>query len=163
MTLARSLVRRALFSLLAGTLVVGLGACELKRAASAPVAAQAVAPSSDAGQALALLNGFRAAAGLPALTVAGDATAKAQQHSDEMAAAANLYHSADLAGGIQPGWTILGENVGVGADAGQLESMFEASGPHYANLANAAYNQVGVGATRGGDGRLYVTQFFVAR
>ena len=127
------------------------------------MAAQAVAPSSDASQVLALLNGFRTASGLPALTIAGDATAKAQEHSDEMAAASNLYHSASLASGIQPGWSVLGENVGVGADAGQLESMFEASPPHCENLLNAAYSQVGVGAARGGDGRLYVTQFFVAR
>jgi uncharacterized protein YkwD len=58
---------------------------------------------------------------------------------------------------------MLGENVGVGSSAAQLESMFEASSAHRDNLLNWAYNQVGVGVTRGGDGRLYVTQFFVAR
>jgi len=157
------LVRRALFSLLAGTLVVGLGACHLRRSASAPVAAQAFAPSSEADQALALLNGFRAANGLPALAVAGDATAKAQEHSDEMAAALNLFHSADLASGIQPGWTMLGENVGVGSTEDQLIDMFANSGPHRENMLSTAYNQVGVGVTHGADGRTYVTQFFVAR
>ena len=163
MSLPRSLVRRALFSLLAGSLVVGAGACQLRRSVSAPVAAQAVAPSSDSDQVLSLLDQFRTANGLPALAVAGDATAKAQQHSDEMAAAANLYHSSDLAAGIQPGWTMLGENVGLGGDAGQIQSMFEASGPHRDNMLNGAYDQVGVGTARGSDGRLYVTQFFVAR
>ena len=163
MTPVRSLLRRALFSVLAGSLVVGASACQLRRTASAPAAAQAFAPSSENDQVLALLNGFRAAHGLPALTLAGDATAKAQQHSDEMAAAANLYHSSSLASGIQPGWSMLGENVGVGGDPGQLESMFEASAPHCENLLNAAYSQVGVGVAHGGDGRLYVTQFFVAR
>ena len=162
MSLVRSLVRRALFCLLAGLLIAGVGACQLKRSASAPVAAQAVAPSSDTDQVLSLLNGFRAANGLPALAVAGDATAKAQEHSDEMAAAANLYHSADLAAGIQPGWTMLGENVGVGGDPAQIQSMFEASGPHRDNMLNT-YDQVGVGTARGSDGRLYVTQFFVDR
>ena len=162
MSLVRSLVRRALFCLLAGLLIAGVGACQLKRSASGPVAAQAVAPSSDTDQVLSLLNGFRAANGLPALAVAGDATAKAQEHSDEMAAAANLYHSADLAAGIQPGWTMLGENVGVGGDPAQIQSMFEASGPHRDNMLNT-YDQVGVGTARGSDGRLYVTQFFVDR
>jgi uncharacterized protein YkwD len=157
------LVRRALFSVLAGTLVFGVAACNPRRSVSAPVAAQAFAPSADSDQVLSLLNGFRAANGLPALAVAGDATAKAQQHSDEMAAALNLFHSSDLAAGIQPGWSMLGENVGVGGSAAQLESMFEASGPHRENMLNGAYNQVGVGVTHGGDGRLYVTQFFVAR
>jgi uncharacterized protein YkwD len=162
-TVAQPLLRRALFSVLAGTLVVGVAACNPRRSASAPVAVQAVAPSSDYDQALFLLNGFRAANGLPSLAVAGDATAKAQEHSDEMAAAASLFHSSDLASGIQPGWSMLGENVGVGSSAAQLESMFEASSAHRDNLLNWAYNQVGVGVTRGGDGRLYVTQFFVAR
>ena len=162
MTPARSLLHRALFSVLAGSLVVGASACHVRRAVSAPVAAQAFT-SSDASQVLALLNGFRAANGLAALTPAGDANAKAQQHSDEMAAASSLYHSSSLAAGIQPGWSMLGENVGVGGDTGQLEAMFEASAPHRENLLNAAYSQVGVGATRGADGRLYVTQFFVAR
>jgi len=162
-TPVRPLLRRALFSVLAVSLVFGASACHVRRTASAPVAAQAFVPSSDNDQVLALLNGFRAAHGLPALIVAGDASAKAQEHSDEMAAAASLYHSADLASGIQPGWSVLGENVGVGSDAGQLESMFEASPLHCANLLNAAYDQVGVGVAHGGDGRMYVTQFFVAR
>jgi uncharacterized protein YkwD len=58
---------------------------------------------------------------------------------------------------------MLGENVGVGGSPSQLESMFEASGPHRDNMANGAYNQVGIGVSHGADGRLYVTQFFVAR
>ena len=45
----------------------------------------------------------------------------------------------------------------------QVESMFEASGPHRANLLNGAYNQIGVGVARGSDGQLYVTEFFVGR
>ena len=162
MTFAPTLVRRALFALLAGTVVLGAAACQ-PRQTSSPTAAQAYAPTSESDQALALLNGFRAANGLPPLAVAGDATAKAQQHSDDMAAQAALFHSADLASGIQPGWTILGENVGVGSTADQLQSMFAASAAHRDNMLNAAYNQVGIGVSHGADGRLYVTQFFVAR
>jgi uncharacterized protein YkwD len=112
---------------------------------------------------LSLVNGFRAANGLPALAQAGDATAKAQEHSTEMAASGSLHHSSSLDSGIQPGWLALGENVGVGGSPGQLESMFEASGPHRKNLLNGAYSQIGIGAVRGGDGQLYVTEFFVGR
>jgi uncharacterized protein YkwD len=112
---------------------------------------------------LSLVNGFRAANGLPALAQAGDATAKAQQHSTEMAANRSLVHSSSLDSGIQPGWLALGENVGVGGSTSQLESMFEASGPHRQNLLNGAYNQIGIGAARGGDGQLYITEFFVGR
>ena len=60
-------------------------------------------------------------------------------------------------------WTALGENVGIGYSLQQVESMFESSAPHQANLLNGAYNQVGVGVTHGSDGRIYVTQFFIAR
>lgn len=163
MTLARPLVRRALFALLAGTVVLGSAACQPRRSASAPTTAQAFTTSSDADQALSELNGFRAANGLPALVLAGDATAKAQEHSDAMAAQGTLFHSASLSSGIQPGWTLLGENVGVAGSASECQALFEGSGPHRDNMLNGDYDQVGIGATRGGDGRLYVTQFFVAR
>ena len=46
---------------------------------------------------------------------------------------------------------------------GQIESMFEASSPHRANLLNGSFNQIGVGVTVGDDGQLYVTEFFVGR
>jgi uncharacterized protein YkwD len=110
-----------------------------------------------------LVNRFRAAHGLAALSQAGDATAKAQHHSDDMAAQGRLFHSSSLSSGIHSGWTALGENVGVGGSVSQVESMFEGSGPHRANLLSGAYNQIGVGLTLGNDGQLYVTEFFVGR
>ena len=163
MTLSNTLVRRALFCLVAGTVVLGSAACQPRRSPAASIAAPVAAPSSESDQVLSLLNGFRAANGLPALAVAGDATAKAQEHADAMAAQGTLFHSSSLDSGIQPGWTLLGENVGVGWSPTQLESMFEGSGPHRDNMLNGAYNQVGIGVTHGGDGRIYVTQFFVGR
>lgn len=110
-----------------------------------------------------LVNAFRSTQGLPSLAPASDATAKAQQHANEMAAAGSIYHSSSLSSGISPGWTAIGENVGVGGSTNQLESMFEASSTHRANMVNQAYNQIGVGAARGADGRLYVTEVFVGR
>ena len=160
MTLAKTLVRRALFVILAGTVVFGASACQPRRSLSTTTA---YAPSSEADQVLSLLNGYRSANGLPALEVAGDATAKAQQHTDDMAAQGTLFHSSDLAAGIQSGWSMLGENVGVGSTPDQIQGMFEGSGPHNDNMLSSAYNQVGIGVAHGADGRLYVTQFFVAR
>jgi uncharacterized protein YkwD len=155
-----SLLRRVLTLLVVGMIAVGTTACEPK-----PSLAPSSAPSgsSEAAQVISLVNAYRAANGLAGLSQAGDATAKAQQHSNDMAAQRRLFHSASLTSGIQNDWTALGENVGVGGSVSQVESMFENSGPHRANLLNGAYNQIGVGVARGADGQLYITQFFVGR
>ncbi len=156
------LLRRAVIVVAAAGIAIGASACD-PAPASAPTKTRAAASSSDAAQALRLINDYRAAHGLPTLTQAADATAKAQQHANDMAAQGRLFHSSSLASGIQPGWSALGENVGVGGSVSQIESMFQASGPHNANLLSPNSNQVGVGVARGANGQLYVTQFFVGR
>ncbi|MEY2459281.1 MAG: hypothetical protein QOG30_1111 [Acidimicrobiaceae bacterium] len=118
---------------------------------------------SDAAQLISLVNQYRAANGLPALAKASDATAKAQQHSNDMAAQGRMSHSSSMSSGISPGWSSLGENVGVGGSASQVESMFENSGPHRANHLNESFTQIGVGVTIGDDGQMYVTEVFVGR
>jgi uncharacterized protein YkwD len=118
---------------------------------------------SEASQLVSLVNRYRTSHGLGALTVASDGTAKAQQHSNDMAAQGRIFHSSSLSSGISGGWSELAENVGTGQSISQIESMFEASSPHRANLLNGDFTQIGVGVTRGGDGNLYVTEFFIAR
>jgi uncharacterized protein YkwD len=158
------LLRRALVAVAVGTIAVGTAACDpTPAAAPAPPPSPAASVSSESAHLVALVNAYRAANGLAGLSEAGDATSKARQHSSDMAAQVRLFHSTSLSSGVQNGWTALGENVGVGGGVDQLESMFEASGPHRANLLNGAYNQIGVGLARGGDGQLYVTEFFVGR
>jgi uncharacterized protein YkwD len=141
-----------------------------KKKAPAPVAPApesapraATASPSDAAQLISMVNQYRADHGLPALARAGDATAKAQKHSDDMAAQGRMFHSSSMSSGISPGWSSLGENVGVGGSASQVESMFEASGPHRSNILSESFTQIGVGVTIGDDGQLYVTEFFVGR
>jgi len=112
---------------------------------------------------LSLINNFRSSNGVAPAVTAGDATAKAQAHANEMAAAGSLFHSSDLASGIQPGWRGIGENVGVSYSLSQVESMLEASTPHRSTMLNGLYNQVGVGVAHGADGRIYVTEIFVGR
>lgn len=134
--------------------------------ATSPAPAPAPAPTNDAAaasQLVSLVNRFRADNGLPALSPASDAMAKAQQHARDMAAQGRIYHSSSLSSGISPGWTALGENVGTGGSASQVESMFQASSMHRANLLNESFNQIGVGAAIGNDGALYVTEVFVGR
>ncbi|MGH9188002.1 MAG: CAP domain-containing protein, partial [Acidimicrobiales bacterium] len=113
-------------------------------------------------EALSLLNAFRLANGLPALTTAGDAMAKAQVHAEAMAAAGDLWHSNPLAAGIDGGWTAIAENVGNDESALDVHNLLVASSTHRANMLGE-YNQVGVGAAVGPDGYLYVSQVFVAR
>jgi uncharacterized protein YkwD len=156
------LLRRALIVVAVGAITVGAAACENKPA-SAPAAAPATNGATESAQLVSLVNQYRAANGLAGLSEAGDATAKAQQHAEDMAAQGRLFHSSSLSSGIQNGWTALGENVGVGGSVDQIQSMFEASSPHRANLLSGSYNQLGVGVARGGDGQLYVTEFFVGR
>jgi uncharacterized protein YkwD len=142
-------------------MIVGIGlgsaACQPIRSASAP------ASVSEADRLVALVNDYRAANGLGGLSVAGDATAKAQQHADDMAAQNRMFHSGSLSSGIDAGWTALGENVGAGGSVEQLQSMFEASRSHNANLLSGSYNQIGIGIAHAADGTMYVTQMFVGR
>ena len=113
--------------------------------------------------ALGVINNYRASNGLGPLALAGDATAKAQQHADDMAGQGNIFHSGSLSDGISDGWTALGENVGVAGSFDQVEGMFQNSSSHRANLLSGSYNQVGIGLAWGGDGQLYVTEDFVGR
>jgi uncharacterized protein YkwD len=146
-------------ALAVAAVAVGSAACQ-----PAPTTRPAASVgSSESTQLLSMVNDYRAANGVPGLAAAGDATAKAQQHAQDMAAAGTIFHSSDLAAGIQPGWSAIGENVGVGYSLSNIEAMLEASSPHRANLLNGAYDQAGMGVAHGADGRIYVTQVFVAR
>jgi len=113
---------------------------------------------SETAQFISLINQLRADNGLDPLVVAGDATAKAKQHSDEMAASGQLVHSGSMS---VSGWSAAGENIGEGSSVARIESAFESSGIHRANMLNPSYTHVGVGVSRSDAGRLYVTEVFV--
>jgi uncharacterized protein YkwD len=110
-----------------------------------------------------LVNQLRAENGLDLLSKASDATAKAKQHSDDMAAETRMYHSGSMASGLKSGWSATGENVAMGGSVGSIESNLEQSAGHRQNMLNAEYNQIGVGVSVGDDGMLYVTEVFVGR
>jgi uncharacterized protein YkwD len=79
-----------------------------------------------------------------------------------MAAAGYLFHS-NLSSGIAPGWYTIGENVGVGYSVRQVHDALVGSSSHRANMLSTAFNQVGVGAYTGADGRIWIVQVFVGR
>ena len=125
-----------------------------------PPPAAATASPSQAARSLALLNSWRQQNGLPALVVASDAQAKAQQHAQEMAAAGKLWHT-NLQSGVDPSWTTWAENVGAAGSADQVHQMFMASSSHNANMLSPNMTHVGVGAAVGADGNVYICQEFV--
>jgi hypothetical protein len=106
-----------------------------------------------------MANGARSSRGLPGYGVRGDLAAAAQRQADRMAASRSLYHTPGLGSAVCC-WASLGENVGVGADAGQIHNAFMNSSGHRSNILSTDFTEIGVGSTRGADGRLYVSEIF---
>jgi len=109
-----------------------------------------------------LTNGARASHGVRALAVASDLTAIARRHSANMAARREIYHDSNLPNEVS-GWRKLAENVGRGTTATGVHNAFMSSSAHRTHILDPAYNQIGIGAVRGSDGNLYVTEVFAAR
>lgn len=120
--------------------------------------ASALAGGDAATELTSLVNAERAAAGLPALQVAGDLVDVATRHSSRMASAGNLHHNANLASEVS-NWQRLTENVGRGPDARTIHDALMASPSHAANIRDPNVSQVGVGVVVSGD-TLWVTQVF---
>jgi len=118
-------------------------------------------PESESSNVTAI-NQLRASVAAPELSRVGELDAKARAQADRMAKRGSIFHSTNMGAGVSPGWRIIGENV---ASAGSLEAAqaaLEASPPHYQNLTNPAFNQVGTGVTVK-NGVYYVVQVFVSR
>jgi uncharacterized protein YkwD len=108
------------------------------------------------------INNLRASVGLPELTRVPELDAKAQAQADRMAKRGGIYHSKNLASGVSDGWSSIGENVAMAGSIADAQAALEASPDHYANMTNAAYNQVGIGVVSN-NGVVYVVQVFVSR
>ena len=127
-------------------------------------AAQADTPAltGDGGSAwrsYELVNAARAQAGLPLLGLTDEANRVATDWAFRMAGDAQLKHNPDLSAQLH-GWSLVAENVGVGADSDQLQGAFMASPGHRANILRPEVSVVGLGAVRSQDGRLWVVQVF---
>lgn len=131
--------------------------------ATAGFALSAGADEGTEGQFLSLINSTRAAEGLGALTVDGSLRSHARNHTQDMIAAGDIYHStsAELQAAAGSGWSKLGENVGRGGTPESLHAAFLNSPGHRQNILGD-YNYVGIG-TGSSDGKLYVTVVFMKK
>ncbi|MDH3250078.1 MAG: CAP domain-containing protein, partial [Acidimicrobiia bacterium] len=108
-----------------------------------------------------LINQSRAAAGLGALTGYADLTDDARVHTADMIASGQVFHStAAQLGSYASGWSLLGENVGMGPNPPLLHQAFMNSASHRANILGD-YDLIGVGADRAADGVMFVTLVFM--
>ncbi len=109
---------------------------------------------------LSTINAERSAAGLASLTMDDGLRAHARNHTQDMIASGEIYHStsAELQAAAGSDWSRLGENVGRGGDVPSLHQAFMDSPGHRANILGD-YNYVGIG-TATGSGQLWVTIVF---
>lgn len=114
---------------------------------------------SNASVVLQHLNQLRASRGVPTLTMAGDLTEVAQEHSQQMANQGRIFHNPELQTQVA-NWKAVGENVGEGPTVEAVDNAFDASPDHYPNEVNASYTQVGIGTVTGTNGEIYVTVDF---
>jgi uncharacterized protein YkwD len=86
-----------------------------------------------------------------------------RSHTHGMAKQARLYHTPDgRLGRKVTNWTVLGENVGVGNNVGELHRAFMNSAGHRDNVLYRSYTYVGVGVVQRND-RMWVTVTFESR
>ncbi|HEX4867740.1 MAG TPA: CAP domain-containing protein [Acidimicrobiales bacterium] len=107
-----------------------------------------------------LVNDARGAYGIPGLMMHGQMNDKAQAWAEHMAAEGRISHS-DLTAGAPDGWTLLGENVGVGYSLQQIQDAYMNSPAHRANILDRRFTHVGYGVAYGADGRIYSVQYFM--
>lgn len=121
------------------------------------------AGSGDENSMLSAINSTRSSAGLGSLKMDGGLQAHARQHTADMIAAGDIYHSSsgELKSAAGSGWSKLGENVGRGGSVSSLHKAFLDSASHKANIYGD-YNYVGIGAASS-EGVLYVTVVFMKK
>ena len=108
-------------------------------------------------QFLDLLNQARARANLGGLRWNGCIADAARAWSGTMSRS-GLHHNPNFAGAIAtsvPGWTAVGENIGVGGSVGAINQALLASPKHYENIIGP-FDQVGIGVVAAG-GQIWVT------
>lgn len=124
-------------------------------------AAVASAGSSAEAEFVKLINAERASKGKRALSVRSDLVSVARKQSARMAAKEKIWHNPNLDTDVR-GWTVLGENVGMGPAVKSLHQAFMNSKGHRDNILLGEYNQIGVGVVMNGD-MMYVTEVFARR
>ncbi|HYR61816.1 MAG TPA: CAP domain-containing protein [Actinomycetota bacterium] len=110
------------------------------------------------------LNAERAGAGLQPLARQPWASSVAREHSQEMAAARNIWHNhagyLDIARQTIDAY-VSGENVAEAGTLDEADALLTASPLHRANILYPLFNYVGIGVAIDTGGYVYVTQDFV--
>jgi uncharacterized protein YkwD len=135
----------------------------LESTAAAP--APAAAPVNDTYETriVELVNIERAKAGLKPLAVSACIDGYAEQWSAQLASSGVFQHRTDLLGPMAAcGGRAIGENIAYGnISADQMMQNWMGSAGHRANILNASFTHIGVGATATSTGRIYGTQNFL--
>jgi uncharacterized protein YkwD len=160
MHLTRFLDRRAAAVAVAVVIGLGLSSCGFANTSSAGPSDPFTAGLFNA------LNNDRVANGRPPLTWSPKLANQAGSWAVQMSNDNSLHHqnlSALLYSPDYAAYRTLGENILVGPGEmtpQRMESAWMASPSHRANIANGAFNIVGIGYRRGPDGRLWAAQEF---
>lgn len=135
-----------------------LAACTaaLLVAGMAPAGADAV---DDEARFVELINADRRADGAGPLVVLPELVDKARRHAQRMVDADKIFHSDDMADGLE-GWKLLGENVGRGGNIDSLHQAFMDSPDHRRNVLDPRFDAVGIGVIWK-EGVPYVVELFM--
>jgi uncharacterized protein YkwD len=97
------------------------------------------------------INQARISRGLPGLGWDAELAAKAKSWAQHLADTGKLSHS-NVSSGVSPGWSALGENVGVAGSTLGVHNAFMNSSQHRKVLLDRRYSSVGVGVVvKGGN------------
>ncbi len=141
--------------LLVATLLLGLG--------GARADANADERFGRRRQMLALTNADRERRDRAELRFAARLSRYAREHSRAMASKGVLFHSTDdqLRFALNGyGWSLAGENVGVGGSLESLEAAFMGSPAHRENILRTTFEHAAVGVARDDGGHIWVTVIF---
>ena len=105
------------------------------------------------------VNNSRSVRSIPKVSQNLELTTKAQRWAEYLARIGRLKHS-NLSDGITVRWRSLGENVGYGANIGDVHRAYMRSSGHRANILNRAFNYIGTGYVKKGS-RVYTVQVFM--
>lgn len=150
--------RRHWIALSLAVVLVAAGLAWIKHRDSARV--KPVVNESAESDFVARLNAERSASGLSTLAVDGELTAITRRWSERMSNEDVLYHNPNLKREVSQPWKRLAENVGYGANTGEVHGAFMSSPGHKANILDSGMDRVGVGAVVNDAGRLWVTEVF---
>ena len=125
-----------------------------------PAPQPADASSILQGDMIDLINNERAARGLNALTPFWDLEDNASGQTSLQVAKGTIFHTSNLAGVVDGGWSSLGENVGMGPSMSLLHKAFMDSPGHRANILGD-WSHIGISVKSADSGQLFITVIFM--